>query len=158
MAILPDDIRDIETSDGPLQTIHRYIRYMREQIEFWGSNREREIKSMEVEADSISEVFAAFLSKFVDGDGYIQFPNGTLVNYGVTNVTASSSAYEDVTFPKSFADATYIIYAVPMYQYPSDLSVVGLRKSKTQFRLWHKSLTGSEITDTPVAWLAIGKK
>jgi len=43
--IIPDEIRDIDGTDIPskIHTIYHYIIYMREQIEFWGSNRSKEI-------------------------------------------------------------------------------------------------------------------
>lgn len=43
MAILPEDIRDIENADirQQIQIIHEYIKYMREMIEFWASNAGR---------------------------------------------------------------------------------------------------------------------
>lgn len=48
-AILPDDIRDISSMQLPQQidTIQKYIKYMKEQIEFWGSNRDKSMSGIE---------------------------------------------------------------------------------------------------------------
>lgn len=41
MAILPDDIQSIDNKDttGKIKTIYNYIVYLKEQLEFWASNK-----------------------------------------------------------------------------------------------------------------------
>lgn len=49
MAILSEDIQDITGMEPKqqIETMYRYIQYLKDQLEFWGANREKEIRSLE---------------------------------------------------------------------------------------------------------------
>jgi len=48
-SIMPDEIRNIDQMQVPdqIRTVYDYIKYMHEQIEFWGSGRGKSMQSME---------------------------------------------------------------------------------------------------------------
>lgn len=54
--ILPDDIRKIEDRavNEQISIVYNYIRYMREQMDFWGSNRSNEINDLSARIKDIS--------------------------------------------------------------------------------------------------------
>lgn len=52
MAILPDDIKDLQGADKNTGIIFRYIRYMREQLEFWASRISRSISTIQEALDA----------------------------------------------------------------------------------------------------------
>ena len=56
--ILPDDIRSLEqkTPNQQLQIIYEYIKYIREQLDFWGSNRESSISSIIAQIDLLTQL------------------------------------------------------------------------------------------------------
>ena len=59
-SIIPDEIQDISVQDLPakITTIYEYMKYMKEQIEFWGSNRSREITELQNQINTLSDQIA----------------------------------------------------------------------------------------------------
>lgn len=57
MAIIPDEIRELDGMRNPEQidTIHKYIKYMKEQMEFWASNREKEINNLKARVTALED-------------------------------------------------------------------------------------------------------
>jgi hypothetical protein len=162
--ILPEEIRDLSRSDltAKIDEIHYWLINAREQINFWGEHREREIgaadksiKDTQNDLQAISDV----LDKLTEGDGYIKLPGGTIINYGVYKVTveASTSMNDDITFARMYSDTDYVVLTVPMYQYPNRLATVGVARTKSAFRLYANNTTSSALTDSPVGWIAIGR-
>ena len=57
MAIMPDEIRDIDQVNvqEQISIMHDYIKYMHEQLEFWGSHRLKELADIQNNINSLSE-------------------------------------------------------------------------------------------------------
>ena len=155
--ILPEDIKDLTRADlaAKVDEIYYWLVNAREQINFWGEHREREIGA----AGKAIKDAQAVLDKLTEGDGYLKLPGGTIINYGVYKVTveASTSMNDDIPFASMFSDTDYVVLTVPMYQYPNRLATVGVARTKSAFRLYANNVTSSALTDSPVGWIAIGK-
>lgn len=155
--ILPEDIKDLTRADlaTKVDEIYYWLVNAREQINFWGEHREREIGA----AGKAIKDAQAVLDKLAEGDGYIKLPGGTIINYGVYKVTveASTSMNDDIPFARRYSDTDYVVLTVPMYQYPNRLATVGVARRKSAFRLYANNTTNSALTDSPVGWIAIGR-
>ena len=56
MAVIPDNIHDITSNrdtSKQIEALFNYIQYMREQIEFWGSNRVKDIEEIKTKISDI---------------------------------------------------------------------------------------------------------
>ena len=59
MAIMADEIQDIEGRKDASNILYQYIKYMHEQLEFWGTNRQREINELRAEINELRVRVAA---------------------------------------------------------------------------------------------------
>jgi hypothetical protein len=57
MAILPDDINDVsgQNPDKGVKTIHDYIKYLRESLEFWGEGIKKKLDSISLSLTSLTD-------------------------------------------------------------------------------------------------------
>lgn len=55
MAILPDDIEDVGRGQDAAGVCHAYIRYMREQLEFWNTNQQKELIALKARVSKLEE-------------------------------------------------------------------------------------------------------
>lgn len=55
MAIMADEIQDIEGRRDAPNVLYQYIKYMHEQLEFWGANRQREINELKARVTALEE-------------------------------------------------------------------------------------------------------
>lgn len=53
--IMPDEIPDIVNGHDATSILHQYIKYMHEQLEFWGSNRQKEINELRARIIALEE-------------------------------------------------------------------------------------------------------
>lgn len=58
MAIMADEIRDVEDMSNVGEITYQYIKYMHEQIEFWGANREKEINQLKAEIAVLKSIIS----------------------------------------------------------------------------------------------------
>lgn len=59
MAIMADEIQDIDGRRDAPNVLYQYIKYMHEQLEFWGTNRQREINELRAEINELRVRVAA---------------------------------------------------------------------------------------------------
>ena len=56
--VLPDDIRDLNGVDDStkIETIYQYIKYISEQLEFWATNRKKEMERLEARIATLEQL------------------------------------------------------------------------------------------------------
>ena len=56
--VLPDDIRDLNGVDDStkIEAIYQYIKYISEQLEFWATNRKKEMERLEARIATLEQL------------------------------------------------------------------------------------------------------
>ena len=98
----------------------------------------------------------------VNEDGFMQFANGLLVQWGDGVGTNISQGAFDVNFPKEFAEACYTVICIHSTNPVGHGEICSWDKSntdKTKFRYLAYTANDGAYTDAngPVGWVAIGK-
>lgn len=55
MAIMADEIQDIIKGQDATEILHQYIKYMHEQLEFWGTNRQKDIAELRARIEVLEQ-------------------------------------------------------------------------------------------------------
>lgn len=138
MAIIPDEIREIQGMDLPKQinVLYNYIKYLKEQIDFWASNRSKDIGDINEEIAGIGEEITSAISKSTfKYKGFLPTTTDLNVLTGVDNVGVYAIQSSAVNCPAAWA----ILYnCVPTY---------GTQMLVSATTIWTRSYTGS-----PLAW------
>ena len=96
------------------------------------------------------------------GTGYCKMPDGTLIQWGNTTVSATPNADTnvDVTFPVAFVDTSYNLSCEIVGYYRSyagsyyDYWVINRTTTKGTLRICN---SGTLTPSIPLSWLAIGR-
>lgn len=95
---------------------------------------------------------------FVEGNGYIKFPNGTLIQWGRTTsitVAGSSTANTAIAFSPAFYE-TPMVYACVLSSIPAQRSATASGASTTGCTVYFQNTTTSSV-GMDAHWLAIGR-
>lgn len=154
--IIPDDIQSIDNAapEQQIRTIHEYIKYLREQIDFWASRRNAEIQALQTENAALKQSLAS--TQYRAGDTL----SGTFYGYGYTT-GSSGHAYIQFCTTKPIAvpnltirtgTGIYVrgISGVMASGELADLDVVDILRNPSGFRIHLQNLT-NWVTQTPVA-------
>ena len=112
MAIIPDDIKNLEGQEPQRKQniIYEYIKYMREQIEFWAQNRIKDITNLFTRVDDLEANTAKKSGDTFTGPVHIDEEDGTASSDGYSQLylgnpkpsgTAGNSRGEIILFSKN---------------------------------------------------------
>lgn len=95
-------------------------------------------------------------------DGYVKFPNGLMIQWGVESVSRTASQQQEVAinFPQSFNTAFTAVASIsdPGYGYSALNEAVGvIQISNASFSCLFKCINTPAAHDLAVRWIAIGK-
>ena len=138
-----------------IKTIHNYIKYMREMLEFWASSRAKEITEM----NSVISSLQMFADKEEEGAGYVLLPGGTLIQWGNGSfeIPPTTETEETITFPIKFKTAPHAVANCRTTR-PQQLSIVAKGTTATTLTLSGWNAVSSTTTyNSYYNWIAIGQ-
>ena len=95
-----------------------------------------------------------------EGDNYIKFKDGTVIQWGRANSGASSGGAVTINFPVPFIDASYRITATPEYassSYPVFLTSAQRVNKERAVIYFRQAYTAAVITGVNANWVAVGR-
>ena len=107
----------------------------------------------------------AFLSRLngnlpEEGENYIKFANGTLIQWGVANSGSSDGGAVSINFAVPFIDVLYRITTTPEYassSYPVFLTSAQRVNTERAVIYFRQAYTAAVITGVNASWVAIGR-
>ena len=95
-----------------------------------------------------------------EGENYIKFANGTLIQWGVANSGSSDGGAVSINFAVPFIDALYRITTTPEYassSYPVFLTSAQRVNTERAVIYFRQAYTAAVITGVNANWVAIGR-
>lgn len=95
-----------------------------------------------------------------EGENYIKFANGTLIQWGVANSGSSGGGAVSINFAVPFIDALYRITTTPEYassSYPVFLTSAQRVNTERAVIYFKQAYTAAVITGVNANWVAIGR-
>ena len=95
-----------------------------------------------------------------EGDNYIKFKDGTVIQWGRANSGTSSGGAVTINFPVPFIDASYRITATPEYassSYPVFLTSAQRVNKERAVIYFRQAYTAAVITGVNANWVAVGR-
>lgn len=94
----------------------------------------------------------------IKGDeGYVQYPDGTMILYGVGKIENTGEASIHINFPKNFIDSGYSVSIQNIFSYNSEIiySIAGINTNG--FDLYASKAIDVNTKSIDFKWIAIGR-
>ena len=106
-------------------------------------------------SSDVNNSIVTTVSKSKDVNGYFQFGNGMIVNWGTAG---DINGYNTITFAKAFTSTNYRVIATQLgsnANLPSMSAVSVTGKTKTTFEVGRRAITAA-ATVSSIEWIAVG--